>query len=383
MHLDNFSAKSAYQLIHTICVTALVCCVIISFRVWVPIENHFPVLPIFFSVDFFPLQLLFAFLFAGSITLISLHNSQLLINIALLYVVLFALGDYNRVQPWYFYFLVFLGIINNQRNPKHGIQSIALILACIYIISGVQKINGGFAFYTHPWMLEPLTRFFSNQLMEKLYSLFWIGPAVELFCGIGLLFRKTSRWSAFLLIGMHVFILLMIGPIGRNTNAVVWPWNIAFMIMLFIIFVRSKTNLVAYLSKPKHLISTGVIIVVFILLPLISLINLWPKHLSAALYSGNKIKSEIHIPDELAEKIEGKYKAAYNGIEHIAVPTSWAMNELKIAMYPSKNAHLLLYQKMCSNYPEYSEYFVFKMRPFSDWKTGERATTHYFCNDFE
>ena len=37
---------------------------------------------------------------------------------------------------------------------------------------------------------------------------------------------------------MHLFILIAIGPLGRNFNVVVWPWNLAMIAFLLILFFR-------------------------------------------------------------------------------------------------------------------------------------------------
>ena len=37
---------------------------------------------------------------------------------------------------------------------------------------------------------------------------------------------------------MHVFIPAAIGPLGRNYNTVVWPWNVAMVAFLLLLFFR-------------------------------------------------------------------------------------------------------------------------------------------------
>ncbi|MBO6793274.1 MAG: hypothetical protein JJ895_05150 [Balneolaceae bacterium] len=312
-----------------------------------------------------------------------LNKSKLETNIAVVYIALFALGDYNRLQPWLFYYLVFVGIIVNRSDSQKSIHSIALILCFLYVMSGLQKANGGFAYTTHPWLLAPITNLVDSETKDILNSLFWIGPAIEFIAGIGLIFKKTSRICALILIAMHVFILLMIGPLGRNTNVVVWPWNIAFILILYLIFVKFKPDLLGFIIDSKNVRHTSMVFLAFLILPMLSFWNLWPKHFSAALYSGNKIRSEILIPDELAEQLKLITPVPSNGLEFVLVPNAWSLNELKVPLYPSKTAHLLLYQQLCKQYSEYADYFVFTLKPMIDIKSGERASIHYFCSDFE
>jgi uncharacterized membrane protein YphA (DoxX/SURF4 family) len=369
--------------IRAVCLIGFVSCIVISYRVWLPVETYFPALPLILSPQSFSVQITTSALFLIALCLLSFNKPRSFNNLALLFLILYALGDYNRIQPWFFYFIVIFGIITNFKKHQRSLYSIALMLACVYIMSGIQKVNGGFAHSTHPWLIMPITNSLSPSSKDFLNSMWWIGPLVESLAGLGLLFRKTSRVSAVVLILMHTFILFMIGPLGRNTNTVVWPWNLAFMFILFRGFIQREMDLGKFISDKRNIKPTVSILILFLLLPVVSFWGYWPKHFSGALYSGNKIKSEILIPDELVQLLNTEYEPAYNGIEYVILPNAWTIQELHVAMYPSKKAHLTLFNAMCNNYSEYSEYFVFKLMPISNWKTGERDQITYFCSDFE
>jgi hypothetical protein len=117
-------------------------------------------------------------------------------------------------------------------------------------------------------------------------------------------------------------------------------------------------------------------------LPFLSFINLWPKHLSGSIYTGNKDNSEIIIPEELVKEIPEMINPTFNNVEYLIFSQSWAIRELAVAMNPSKNTHLTLYKQLCLNNPDYAFYFVFIYHQEPDLLTGKREKIIYFCSDF-
>lgn len=65
------------------------------------------------------------------------------------------------------------------------------------------------------------------------YKLFFLGlaiPIIEIALGLGLLLAKKKILFAYLIIGMHIFILIFLGPAGINYNSIIWFWNILMII---------------------------------------------------------------------------------------------------------------------------------------------------------
>ena len=66
-------------------------------------------------------------------------------------------------------------------------------------------------------------------------------PIFEILAALGLLFSKSKKLFALLLIGMHIFILIFLSPLGINYNSIVWPWNVLMILYLIILFYHIKT----------------------------------------------------------------------------------------------------------------------------------------------
>ncbi len=379
--MSNFYKE---RVLFAICFIALLSCILISYRIWFPVSNLFPALPVLPIQYSNSVNVIAAILFVISLCLLAVPAiSARKKNLALAFLVIYALGDYNRIQPWFYYFLIFIGITINVKDQKKVRLTFGFIISCIYFMSGLLKFNGGFASSTIIWFITPLKPLLNDNLFALFTERLWFSaPILELSAALGLLFKKTVRISAFVLIVMHIFILGVVGPLGWNTNFVIWPWNIGFMVMLYVLFIHNPIFIASQLTNNIGRATSFLLFLLFILLPISSIWNVWPMHFSGALYSGNKIKSEILIPDEFANKLQVVYQPPHNGIEYIIQPNSWAIQELQVAMYPSERAHQMLYRGICNKYSRYADYFVFTTKPVLSHFSGNRDSISYFCSDF-
>ena len=55
-----------------------------------------------------------------------------------------------------------------------------------------------------------------------------------------LLFGRAQRFAAFVLVAMHLFIRIVLGPLGHNYNREVWPWNVMMMGLLALLYFRAE-----------------------------------------------------------------------------------------------------------------------------------------------
>lgn len=105
------------------------------------------------------------------------------------------------------------------------------------------------------------------------YKLFFAGlliPVVEVVLAIMLLFAKSKRKISHLLVLMHIIILIFIGPFGLQYNSVIWPWNLAMIFILMIVY-----------SKPVNQVNRGILVpnlywmVLWFVMPVFSLFGTW------------------------------------------------------------------------------------------------------------
>ncbi|MCZ8286704.1 MAG: hypothetical protein O9353_14725 [Bacteroidia bacterium] len=93
----------------------------------------------------------------------------------LLFCVYLCFEDQNRLQPWFFNYLFMLLIlqfykqrVDESNNFMSVFICLQILVALIYIFSGLQKFNAFFATDTFPWMIDPLKSVLSAKQMGLL-----------------------------------------------------------------------------------------------------------------------------------------------------------------------------------------------------------------------
>ncbi|HEX4593383.1 MAG TPA: hypothetical protein VH157_03865 [Bryobacteraceae bacterium] len=149
-----------------------------------------------------------------------------------------AVQDQSRWQPWFYQYVLMLGALAlaGTKRDRAALNTCCLIVAATYIWSGLSKVNPVFVDKTFPWLVQPFMGWVPAGAQGFVRSLALAAPAFELAAGIGLLIRRFRFLALFSAIAMHVFVLAALGPLGRNSNPVVWPWNLAMIAFLLILF---------------------------------------------------------------------------------------------------------------------------------------------------
>ena len=212
--------------------------------------------------------------------------------------------DQNRWQPYEYQFLLTFIFYIVYDNKKQFLNYFTFLLLIIYLNSGLHKINGSFLYVV--WEKMILNRFLGFEFEEiKMYGLHYYGlllGLIEVLAAIGLFFKRSKKIAALLLIGMHLFILLMISPFGLNYNSIVWPWNFMMIIVLYLAFIPNDSITISI----KKIVSgfNSVPFVLIGIMPFFCFIGLWDNFLSFNLYSGRTKFLEICIenPENLKNK---------------------------------------------------------------------------------
>jgi len=267
---------------------------------------------------------------------------------------LVALQDQSRWQPWFYqYVLMLLAIaLAGAKREVAALNTCCLIIAATYIWSGLAKLNPVFVGTTFPWLLEPFLGVAGEPAQWFVKHAGWLAPMVEFGAGVGLLTRRFRAPAIFCAIAMHVFVLVAIGPAGRNLNAVVWPWNLAMMGFLLILFFRRTEQ-----PAPRDIIwgrtfgFQKIVLVLFAVMPFLSLFDLWDHYLSSALYSGNINSGELYLSDAVFDRLpdtiqnyvteEGPNR---NGLSIL----DWSYGEMNVPAYPETRIYKNVARKICA-----------------------------------
>jgi hypothetical protein len=141
--------------------------------------------------------------------------------------------------------------------------------------SPVEPTNASFVEDVFPWLLEPFADKMPASIATLLPYLAFTPPAIE--AGIGILLLTRFRSVAVVLaLAMHAFILLCIGPLGQDWNAVVWPWNLAMMALVVVLFWQAGDATFERILVPRAPYQAAALLLFFFwVMPLFSFLGLW------------------------------------------------------------------------------------------------------------
>jgi len=325
----------------------LIAGLLLSPKLWVS-ERLYPLTPI--APFFKPLP--YPFDYAAYILLLALLAASAVaprprwwIAAALLLLATLCAQDQSRLQPWcYQYAFMLGGACFSLPGKDNWPNTCRLIIAATYFWSGAQKLNPYFAAGTFTYLAQPLASHFPALIEKAGYA----APYIELACGSGLLTRRFRTAAVAALIAMHVCILLAIGPFGHNSNTLVWPWNIAMIVFLLVLFRSPEARAREILWGPSWF--HRIVFALFALAPALSFFNLWDGYLSAALYAGNKNQAAIYMTESVAEHLPD---AAYNdasdepdGRDKLLI-NDWSFDELNAPAYPEIRIYKNAARKLC------------------------------------
>ncbi len=321
-----------------------------SYKVW-NTDRLFPVIPPFDFLEDVPnfvhLSLFFVALCGMAVVAVFPKNRTVL-GLTIVVELMSCLLDQSRWQPWeYQYLLTFLFFFFYHHNRKQFSNYFAFLLVVTYFFSGLHKLNGGFLYSV--WEKMILIRFLNfdaNQIQNIFVHYAGLGlPILEMCLAIGLLFAKNKKPLALLLIGMHIFILIFLSPLGINYNSIVWPWNMLMIIYLFILFYEGNTSF-----SFKNLLSgfNKIPFAVIAVLPVFSFFGLYDNYLSFNLYSGKLNSFRICVDEDKVGDRLNEYLSKnqfYCGSKFSISVDAWTMKEMNIALYPEERIYLEIQKK--------------------------------------
>lgn len=243
-----------------------------------------------------------------------------------------------------------------------------LVVASIYLWSGLQKAHANFASSVYPWLIEPLTSHLPSGAAVALGEGAYAVPVIEVAIGLGLLLRPVRKAAVAGAILMHAFILFTIGPWGHDWNPVVWPWNVAMVALVLMLFWRAPDN-PSFLAvvKPGGSAFRVAILILFAFMPALNFFGLWDSYLSASLYSGSIEEGYVFVTGG----------ASQTGTRII----DRAMEEVRAPAYPEERVYKRVFADMwCERATSRPEpVLVVYGRP--GILSGESPRTIYYCRD--
>lgn len=264
--------------------------------------------------------------------------------------VLLALGDQTRWQPWvYLYLFMLLSLSSYSWQPddlagqENTLNVCRLIIGATYFYSGLQKLNPRFAEVGMTSLLGP----WAAQL-PLVHVWPWIMAAVEAAIGLALLTRRFRSLAVVCAVLMHSFILFS-GIVIMHWNSVVWPWNLAMIAFVVLLFWKADFSFAdAVWRNPIRF--QKVALVLFGIMPLLSFFGWWDSYLSASLYSGNIAQANVLLRRDVIEQLPQpiqRYAKARPADTYVLSIRDWAVGELNVMPYPAIRAYRAVGREIC------------------------------------
>lgn len=221
--------------------------------------------------------------------------------------------DQTRGQPWlYLYWMLLLFTLF---PASVSIAACRGAMSVAYIWSGVQKINPRFFKIEPAWFVQPASNWHLPATAIDLLRWSIAGaPFIEFAIGVGLWISPLRRPAIVAVIMVHAMALLFLGPLGHNYNFVVWPWNLAMIALVLVLFMgtRDVSFLQAFAQLRQSRIALGILLL-YSLLPALSFVGWWDSYFSFALYAENSATANIFITPAFVERLPPPLKSQVLG----------------------------------------------------------------------
>jgi hypothetical protein len=235
--------------------------------------------------------------------------------------------------------------------------------ACLYFYSGLHKFNP--QFLPQIWqkmILQDFCKLNTSFIRQPFIYYSGYGIAViELLGGIGLLIKKTRKKTAVFLIGLHLVVLILLGPWGLKYNLIIWPWNIAMIVFLLVFIFASPT--VTFSWKTIFYKWNRLIFISWGLLPILSIWGYWDEFLSFSVYSGTEPKVFICVKDSTKLSLPATYYLTdvpnkCNGKAMISLQR-WAMKEMNVPVIPQIRIYKKIEADFLKKHPNAGAVFMY------------------------
>ncbi|HEU4496761.1 MAG TPA: hypothetical protein VFR70_06890 [Flavobacterium sp.] len=339
-----------------------------SYKLWHS-DRLFPLVPPFGFLENIPnfIHLGLFWMAVSGLIIIIFKPAGYFIAATLLVELCSCLLDQNRWQPYeYQYYISLFFLFCYRKNPKQFLNYFSFLIIATYFFSGLHKFSGSFLYSV--WDNLILRRFF--RLDHKTASTIFIHysglllPMIEFGSAVGLLIFRKKKVFAGLLITMHLFILVLLSPIGVSYNAVVWPWNVSMILFLYLLYFKdgpANTDVPSLLKKhgKMHLLY-------LVLLPSVSFFGYYDNYLSFNLYSGGLKSMEICIADKLKAKEYSLFfsKPKFCKAEKSINLNRWALEEMNVLPYPEERNFKEIARKFKLRNPGIDASFIIYQYPY-------------------
>ncbi len=390
-HITLCSARASvytYALLRITVILGLLVGFALSPKLWLS-SRFYPLTPVwsFLGPIRFPGDYVLLFTLVGLLVALIFAPRRPIMIAALVLIAWLALQDQSRWQPWFYQYVVMLLVIGLAGSDRQtaALNTCCLIIAATYIWSGLAKLNPSFSTAIFPAFVEPFAARGLRLAPWLVRDLAFATSIFECAVGVGLLIKRLRPAALFCAIAMHVSILMVLGPLGRGFNAVIWPWNVTMIAFLLILFLR-RGEQVGFRDVVwgRGFVFQKVVLALFGVLPALSFFHLWDDYLSSALYTGNTNSGVIYFTDEafeqLPEEIQDHVIEAGTNRSSLDI-NNWSFDELHVPAYSEIRIYRNVARRICGYVSGGSGVELIVQGKFAFVDSGRRYS--YSCADVQ
>ena len=169
---------------------------LLSWKTWIG-DRLYPLFPVWDWVPQFPQpwDTVSVLLFFGCVAWMIFKPSRLNISVVLLWMILFALQDQSRWQPWYYQYGLMLVSFIFLKKPQEESSVLSLqqfIIIMVYAWGGIHKCQAGWISVWENSLIEPILRNVSGEGFSAILLGFGtVIPVIEILMAVGLLFHQS------------------------------------------------------------------------------------------------------------------------------------------------------------------------------------------------
>jgi len=266
------------------------------------------------------------------------------------FALILAVEDQSRWQPWFYQYVAMLAALAVARDSGDTLAAWRVVLAGLYLWSGVQKINVTFMTRLFPWLVEPVAGVLPAGLQQILFAGWMVVPMMEIAVAVGLVVPRLRNAAVVGAIATHLVVLGLLGPLAHGTNAVIWPWNAAMAVLAALLFWNAGNASALDTLVPRRVGAHAAALLLFGIMPALSFAGRWDAYLSGELYSGNLKVGALSITETVTARLSdaARRHVVSRGTGANALDLwEWSMGELSVPSYPEDRVFRAVARDVC------------------------------------
>lgn len=309
-----------------------------TWKLWTP-QEEFPQVPLLGWAGVLPPfvdRLAFGVLLGSLATTAWKPNSQrgwmaFAASLSLLLVL-----DQHRLQPWAWQLLLMAIWWSSASAGQLGLRPLVALTVSIYFWSAVSKLDFDFFSSHGQTLVEAL--FGSIHIDAATWSArskWWLAttlPLGELLVALGLAWPRTRRAGLIAATGLHVGLLLALGPLGLGHRPGVLLWNVAFLGHNWLLFGRqSKGSFGDVKRSPSLALRVGVFWLAC-LWPITERWGLCDRWLAWSVYVARSERVSVTLTEDAVRRLP---ESARRCVTDSELPLDrWSLSALDVPIYP-------------------------------------------------